>query len=99
MFLVSLSRFGLSRIGLRAGLCAASAVIQRKRYSLDTCRCGRSKSSRLAHFTSYLASFGPGPIARKRDVGHGVALKSTHGQKRAAACGSSLLPLACDILE
>jgi hypothetical protein len=35
MGLVSLSRFGLSRIGLRAGLCAASAVIQRKSYALD----------------------------------------------------------------
>jgi hypothetical protein len=38
MRLVSLSRFGLSRIGLRAGLCAASAVIQRKMYRLDTGR-------------------------------------------------------------
>jgi hypothetical protein len=36
--LVSLSRFGLSRIGLRAGLCGASAVIQRKMYRLDTGR-------------------------------------------------------------
>ena len=35
MCLVSLSRFGLSPIGLRAGLCAASAVIQRKSYALD----------------------------------------------------------------
>jgi hypothetical protein len=38
MRLVSLSRFGLSRIGLRAGLCGASAVIQRKMYRLDTGR-------------------------------------------------------------
>jgi hypothetical protein len=38
MRLVSLSRFGLSRIGLHAGLCAASAVIQRKMYRLDTGR-------------------------------------------------------------
>jgi hypothetical protein len=31
MRLVSLTRFGLSRIGLRAGLCGASAVIQRRK--------------------------------------------------------------------